>query len=65
MENLVVDLSQMIEWQGANVVKLETQPGTNATFDQVKEAFDNNKDVKAFYVVHNETSTGTQVKYLR
>jgi len=57
-------LAQMIEWQGANVVKLETQPGTNATLEQVKEAFDNNKDVKAFYVVHNETSTGTQVKYL-
>ena len=57
-------LAQMIEWQGANVVKLETPPGTNATLDQVKEAFDNNKDVKAFYVVHNETSTGTQVKYL-
>ena len=57
-------LAQMIEWQGANIVKLETQPGTNATFDQIKEAFDNNKDVKAFYVVHNETSTGTQVKYL-
>ncbi len=57
-------LSQMIEAQWANIVKLETEPGTNATFDQVKEAFDNNKDVKAFYVVHNETSTGTQVKYL-
>jgi aspartate aminotransferase-like enzyme len=57
-------LAQMIEGQGANIVKLETEPGTNATFDQVKEAFDNNKDVKAFYVVHNETSTGTQVKYL-
>ena len=57
-------LSQMIEWQGANVVKLETPPGQNATFDQVKEAFDNNKDVKAFYVVHNETSTGTMVSYL-
>jgi aspartate aminotransferase-like enzyme len=57
-------LSQMLEWQGANVIKLETAPGTNATLDQVKEAFDNNKDVKAFYVVHNETSTGTQVKYL-
>ena len=57
-------LSQMIEWQGANVIKLETKPGTNATLDQVKEAFDNNKDVKAFYVVHNETSTGTQIKYL-
>jgi len=57
-------LSQLIENQGANVVKLQTPPGQNATFDQVKEAFDNNKDVKAFYVVHNETSTGTMVNYL-
>jgi len=57
-------LSQLIEGQGANVVRLQTPPGTNATFDQIKEAFDNNKDVKAFYVVHNETSTGTMVNYL-
>ena len=57
-------LAQLIEGQGANVVKLETPPGQNATFDQVKEAFDNNPDVKAFYVVHNETSTGTMVNYL-
>jgi len=57
-------LSQLIEGQGANVIKLQTPPGENATFDQVKEAFDNNKDVKAFYVVHNETSTGTMVNYL-
>ncbi len=57
-------LSQLIAGQGANVVKLETPPGQNATFEQVKEAFDNNKDVKAFYVVHNETSTGTMVNYL-
>jgi len=57
-------LSELISGQGANVVKLETPPGQNATFDQVKEAFDNNKDVKAFYVVHNETSTGTMVNYL-
>ena len=57
-------LCKLIEGQGANVVKLETPPGENATFDQVKEAFDNNSDVKAFYVVHNETSTGTMVSYL-
>jgi len=57
-------LCQLIENQGANVIKLQTPPGQNATFDQVKEAFDNNKDVKAFYVVHNETSTGTMVNYL-
>jgi len=57
-------LATMLEWQGANVIRLTTPFGENATFDQVKEAFDNNKDVKAFYVVYNETSTGTQVKYL-
>jgi len=57
-------LSQMLEWQGANVIKLETSPGTNASLEEVKKAFDNNNDVKAFYVVHNETSTGTQVNYL-
>jgi len=57
-------LAQMIEWQGADLVKLETPPGQNTTLDQIKEAFDNNKDVKAFYVVHNETSTGTMVNYL-
>lgn len=57
-------LAQMLEWAGANVVKLETTPGQNATFDDVKTAFDNNKDVKAFYCVWNETSTGTMIKYL-
>src|SRR2546428_1885242 len=57
-------LATMLEWQGANVIRLTTPFGENASFDQVKEAFDNNKDVKAFYVVYNETSTGTQVKYL-
>ncbi|MCH7966198.1 MAG: alanine--glyoxylate aminotransferase family protein [Thaumarchaeota archaeon] len=57
-------LSQLIEGQGANVIRLASPPGQNATFDQIKEAFDNNKDVKAFYVVHNETSTGTMVNYL-
>lgn len=57
-------LSQMLEWAGANVIKLETAPGTNATFDDVKAAFDNNKDVKAFYCVWNETSTGTMINYL-
>jgi aspartate aminotransferase-like enzyme len=57
-------LSQMLSWAGAETIKLETPPGENATFDQVKEAFDNNKDIKAFYCVWNETSTGTMLSYL-
>jgi aspartate aminotransferase-like enzyme len=54
----------MLEWAGANVIKLETQPGENASFENVKEAFDNNNNVKAFYCVWNETSTGTMINYL-
>jgi len=57
-------LAQMLEWAGATVIKLETPFGENASFEDVKEAFDNNKDVKAFYCVWNETSTGTMIKYL-
>ena len=30
----------------------------------MREAFDNNPDVKAFYCVWNETSTGTMLNYL-
>lgn len=57
-------LAQMIEWAGGETIKIETPPGQSPTFDQVKEAFDNNKDIKAFYCVWNETSTGTMIKYL-
>ena len=57
-------LSEMIEYAGGHPIKINTPPGQNATFDQVKEAFDNNKDVKAFYCVWNETSTGTMINYL-
>lgn len=57
-------LAQMIEWAGGQTVRVETKPGVTATLDQVREAFDNNPDVKAFYCVWNETSTGTMIKYL-
>jgi len=57
-------LAQQIEWAGGQAIRIETEPGVNATYDQVKEAFDNNKDVKAFYCVWNETSTGTMINYL-
>ncbi|MYB46331.1 MAG: alanine--glyoxylate aminotransferase family protein [Cenarchaeum sp. SB0662_bin_33] len=57
-------LSQMIEWAGGKAIRVETKPGINATLDQVREAFDNNSDAKAFYCVWNETSTGTMIKYL-
>ena len=57
-------LAQSIEWAGGETIRINTEPGVNPTFDQVKETFDNNKDVKAFYCVWNETSTGTMINYL-
>ncbi len=57
-------LAQMIEWAGGQTIRVETKPGVTATLDQVRETFDNNPDVKAFYCVWNETSTGTMIKYL-
>ena len=32
-------LAQQIEWAGGQAIKIETEPGVNATYDQVKEAF--------------------------
>ncbi|MDD9813519.1 MAG: alanine--glyoxylate aminotransferase family protein [Thaumarchaeota archaeon] len=57
-------LAQMIEWAGGDVVRVETPPGRSATLDEIREAFDNNPDTKAFYCVWNETSTGTMIRYL-
>lgn len=57
-------LAQMIEWAGGQTVRIQTEPGVSATLDQVREAFDNNPDTKAFYCVWNETSTGTMLNYL-
>lgn len=57
-------LAQMIEWAGGQTVRIETEPGVTPTLDQVREAFDNTPDVKAFYCVWNETSTGTMINYL-
>lgn len=57
-------LAQMIEWAGGQTIRIDTEPGVSPTLDQIREAFDNNKDIKAFYCVWNETSTGTMIKYL-
>ncbi|MFQ5921015.1 MAG: pyridoxal-phosphate-dependent aminotransferase family protein [Nitrososphaerales archaeon] len=57
-------LATMIELAGGEAIRVNSPYGETATYDQVKEAFDNNKGVKALYVVYNETSTGTRVTWL-
>ena len=33
-------LAQSIEWAGGQTIRIETEPGVNPTYDQVKEAFE-------------------------
>jgi len=57
-------LAKMIELAGGEAIKVKAPYGQIPSFEQVKEAFDNNKNIKALYVVYNETSTGTRITWL-
>ena len=37
MENFSTRLAQQIEWAGGQTIRIETEPGINATYDQVKK----------------------------
>ena len=50
--------ADMAEAYGAEVIRLETEWGTAADPDAVREALKDNPDTRAVFVTHNETSTG-------
>lgn len=57
-------LAKMIELAGGEAIKVKAPYGSIPSYEQVKEAYDNNKNIKALYVVYNETSTGTRITWL-
>jgi len=57
-------LATMIELAGGQPIRVSAPYGDTPTFEQIEAAFDSNKDVKALYVVYNETSTGTRITWL-
>lgn len=57
-------LATMIENAGGEAIRLESNYDEVVGLDKVEEAFENNKDAKALYVVYNETSTGTRIPWL-
>lgn len=57
-------LATMIELAGGQAIRVSAPYGDTPTFDQIEAAFDNNKGIKALYVVYNETSTGTRITWL-
>jgi len=58
-------LAETVELAGGRTVRVEAAPGDVPTLGQVEEAMSKEARLKAVYVVHNETSTGVTVQYVR
>jgi len=58
-------VSEQIEYAGATSIQLDSGYGEFPTLADVERAFETNKDVKALYVVTNETSSGAMCKWLK
>ncbi len=58
-------VSEQVEASGGHVIKLQAPLGDAPRIDQARAVFEENKDIKAVYVVHNETSTGVAFKWMQ
>ncbi len=58
-------LADQIQDVGATAIRVESEYGNTPTLDNVREAFEQNEELKALYVVSNETSTGASIKWLK
>lgn len=57
-------LADLIDTVGGQTIRVKAPYGEIPSFEKIEEAFENNKGVKALYVVYNETSTGTRITWL-
>ncbi len=57
-------LAEAVELAGGEVTRVASEFGKVPSLGAVEEAVRNTKDLKAVYVVHNETSTGCAVPYV-
>ena len=57
-------LADLIDNYGGKTIRINSPYGKNPTIEKIQEAFEKNSKVKALYVVYNETSTGTTLRYL-
>lgn len=57
-------LADLITNWGGNSIRIGSKFGENPPLDQIENAFETNKNIKALYAVYNETSTGTTLRYL-
>ncbi|MDW0144034.1 MAG: alanine--glyoxylate aminotransferase family protein [Nitrososphaeraceae archaeon] len=57
-------LADLIENYGGKTIRINSHYGQNPPIEKIEEAFEKNSDIKALYVVYNETSTGTTLRNL-
>lgn len=58
-------LAETVEMAGGKAVAVKSNPGGVPPLDEVKRAMDGAGKVKALFLVHNETSTGVAVPYVK
>ncbi|MDW0274825.1 MAG: alanine--glyoxylate aminotransferase family protein [Nitrososphaeraceae archaeon] len=57
-------LADLIDNYGGKTIRINSPYGKNPPIEKIQDAFEKNSKVKALYVVYNETSTGTTLRYL-
>lgn len=57
-------LADLIDNYGGKTIRINSPYGQNPRIEKIEEAFEKNSNIKALYVVYNETSTGTTLRYL-
>ena len=55
----------MVEVAGGTAVKASAPLGDSPRMESLEEAFEKEKEVKALYVIYNETSTGVAFRWLK
>lgn len=57
-------LADLIDNFGGKTIRINSPYGQNPPIEKIEEAFEKNSNIKALYVVYNETSTGTTLRNL-
>lgn len=57
-------LADLIDNYGGKTIRINSSYGQNPPIEKIEEAFEKNSNIKALYVVYNETSTGTTLRNL-
>ena len=57
-------LADLIDSWGGNAIRINAPYGENPAYEDIEKTLDEHENIKAVYVVYNETSTGTTIRYL-